>query len=63
MSAPKLKSTGVIPLAGGVQEYGDPVLIPKHRKVNMEDCHIDEEGYLVKRPGRRLTTPDFRIWE
>lgn len=52
MSKIRIKSTGITLLASGVQEYGDPIAIPKQKKIAMEDCHIDSQGYLVKRPGK-----------
>jgi len=59
MSETKIKSTGLIMLNGGVQEYGDPIAIPKQKKIIGEDIHIDSQGYLVKRPGKSLTGPGF----
>lgn len=59
----KPRMTGLMLLNGGVQQYGDPTAIPKHKKTFAEDIHISDDGYLVKRPGKRPIGPRFFVDE
>jgi hypothetical protein len=52
------KSSGFISIAGGVQQFGDSISYAKNKKVLGEDIYI-ENGFLMKRPGRRPATTAF----
>ena len=59
MGTSKEKSTGILLFNKGLQEYGDPIALPKDKKTLAVDIHINSEGYLQKRPGRKISTPAF----
>jgi hypothetical protein len=63
MGKANVKSTNIQLLTGGLQEYGDPIAIPKNKKTIATDIHINAEGFLQKRPGRILAGPVFSVEE